>query len=79
MFQGNKSDEQAHAIDAKEKKQSAGWASLSPSKLVRIPYSQESKEREDVPEKKPTYFVDSDCFSPAWKPGLAPNYLLQLR
>lgn len=75
MFQGNKSDEQAYTTDAK-KKQSTGWAFSLPE-LVRNPCPQESKEQEEVPEKT-MYFVDSDCFSPAWEPGLTPKCLLQL-
>lgn len=59
------------------RKKKSQWPSLSPIKLVRNLCPEESKEQEEVPEKT-TYFVDSDCFSPAREPGLTQKFLLQL-
>lgn len=59
------------------RKKRSEWPPLSLRKLAGNLCPQESKEQEEVPEKN-TYFMDSDCFTPAWEPGLTQKCLLQL-
>lgn len=64
--------------DAKEKKQTTGWATLSTHCLARNTNPQESKKQEESPKKKHILYQDTNCFSLAWEPGLTPKCLLQI-
>lgn len=62
----------------RRRNKSTGWASSSPPKLVRNPYPQESKEQEEVTEKKNPHILWTQTALALHGNKVCPKHLLQL-